>query len=95
MPKRSLKSVSKGGADEIEAFWPDFIHPCHNKVGFSTVRIVFPLRADFSARFNLISFSKPGFDRNLSICVTNKVGFSTIRIGCPLCADFSAHLQLE
>jgi hypothetical protein len=70
------------------------LRPCHNKVGFSTVRIVFPLRADFNACFNLISFSKPDFDRNSSVCVTNKVDFSTVRIVFPLRADFNACFNL-
>jgi hypothetical protein len=37
-----------------------------NKVGFSTIRVDFPLRAGNSAGFNLISFSEPDFERNSS-----------------------------
>jgi hypothetical protein len=61
-----------------------------NKVRFSTIRFVFPLRANNNAGFNLISFGKPTSDRISSSRAANKVRFSTIHVVFPLRANNSA-----
>ncbi|WP_218103803.1 hypothetical protein, partial [Paenibacillus hemerocallicola] len=65
-----------------------------NKVGISTIRVDFQVRADHSACFNLISFSEPEFERITFDCAPNKVGISTIRVDYPVRADPSAGFNL-